>query len=231
MGDEESEYKVQYLDAPDSEEPQEFNWLVRPGKAKVTYPGGHTFEGTFDGERMKQGYGVYVWMNPPNDEEEVTQRAKYEGEYKDGKKHGTGKMEFPNGDIYHGMWENNQMHGEGTYTYKKTGDIFSGIFENNVKTGNGQYYFASDESQFRGEWKDGTIEAGTWAMKGFADYEGKFQKGRPIGEGKFTFENSGIVQTGEYVVKKTGEEEEEAEEEEDAGPKEMEWKGKSIVVC
>jgi hypothetical protein len=29
--------------------------------------------------------------------------VKYEGEYAEGKKHGIGKMSFPNGDRYHGQ--------------------------------------------------------------------------------------------------------------------------------
>jgi hypothetical protein len=41
-------------------------------------------------------------------------------------KHGFGKMQFPNGDIYEGEWSDNHLQGEGTYTYKKSSDIYSG---------------------------------------------------------------------------------------------------------
>lgn len=44
--------------------------------------------------------------------------AIYEGNYKDGKKAGTGKMTYPNGDEYTGEWKDNAMEGEGTYVYK-----------------------------------------------------------------------------------------------------------------
>lgn len=44
--------------------------------------------------------------------------ATYEGNYTDGKKAGTGKMTYPNGDIYTGEWKDNMMDGEGTYVYK-----------------------------------------------------------------------------------------------------------------
>jgi hypothetical protein len=64
--------------------------------------------GTFDAERIKQGYGVYVWMAPgAEDDETPVEKARYEGNYKDGLKHGVGKMVFPNGDIYEGEWYEN----------------------------------------------------------------------------------------------------------------------------
>lgn len=44
--------------------------------------------------------------------------ATYEGNYTDGKKAGTGKMTYPNGDEYTGEWKDNAMEGEGTYVYK-----------------------------------------------------------------------------------------------------------------
>lgn len=51
--------------------------MPRPGKARVTYAGGSTFEGVFNGERIKEGEGVYTWMKPPEDDDEEPQvRAK-----------------------------------------------------------------------------------------------------------------------------------------------------------
>lgn len=44
--------------------------------------------------------------------------AVYEGDYRDGKKAGMGKMTYPNGDEYTGEWKDNVMEGEGTYIYK-----------------------------------------------------------------------------------------------------------------
>lgn len=44
--------------------------------------------------------------------------AIYEGNYTDGRKAGTGKMTYPNGDVYTGEWKDNVMEGEGTYVYK-----------------------------------------------------------------------------------------------------------------
>lgn len=43
--EEEPQCKVEYLDLPEGAEPEETNWIRRAGKAKVTYPNGHIFEG------------------------------------------------------------------------------------------------------------------------------------------------------------------------------------------
>lgn len=43
--DEEVGCKVEYLDTADGT-PEETNWIMRAGRARVTYPNGCTFEGT-----------------------------------------------------------------------------------------------------------------------------------------------------------------------------------------
>lgn len=42
MGDEEPQYRAEYLDG---EEGEAYNWAKRPGKVRVTYVNGSTFEG------------------------------------------------------------------------------------------------------------------------------------------------------------------------------------------
>lgn len=59
---------------------------------------------------MKQGAGIYTWMGPASEEDEsLVEKAKYEGNYKDGLKNGVGKMLYPNGDIYEGEWVDNKV--------------------------------------------------------------------------------------------------------------------------
>lgn len=43
------------------------------------------------------------------DDEALVEKARYEGNYKDGLKHGIGKMVFPNGDLYEGEWFENKV--------------------------------------------------------------------------------------------------------------------------
>ncbi|CAM9296018.1 unnamed protein product, partial [Laminaria digitata] len=73
MGDEEEEYKAEYLDTAEDAEPEVANWLPRAGKAKVIYAGGSTFEGVFNGERIKEGQGKYTWMKPAEEDGEDPQ--------------------------------------------------------------------------------------------------------------------------------------------------------------
>jgi hypothetical protein len=68
------------------------------------------FIGTYDSERVKQGYGVYIWTGPTSEEDETpVEKARYEGNYKDGFRQGVGKMKYPNGDIYEGEFFENQV--------------------------------------------------------------------------------------------------------------------------
>jgi len=192
---------------------------------------GCTFEGSFDAEKIKQGEGVYIWMGPAGGEDEsLVEKARYEGNYKDGLKNGYGKMVFPSGDVYEGMWVDNKMHGEGTYTYKSSGDIYSGAWEDSKKHGAGRYEFGADFSIFNGTWANGQITSGSWEFQGAGKYEGDFKLGRPYGEGKFTFP-SGLTQSGSYDVAKLaeGEEPEEPAEGEPEKPPNVVWVGKSIV--
>jgi hypothetical protein len=39
----------------------------------------------------------------------------YEGEWRDGKRHGEGTNEWAEGQAYHGMWRDDKMHGVGTF--------------------------------------------------------------------------------------------------------------------
>lgn len=226
MGDEEPQCKVEYLDV---DPPEETNWIKRAGKCKVTYTNNHIFEGTYDAEKIKQGQGTYIWMGPASEEDETpTEKARFEGNYKDGQKTGVGRMVYPNGDVFEGEWLDNKAHGEGTYTYKKSQDIYSGSWVNGKKHGQGRYEFAADQSQFVGAWENGDMVSGTWELKGAGSYSGNFKLGRPLGAGKYAF-TSGITQGGSYVEKKAAEGEEEAAEEGVVKQPNVSWSGDSIV--
>lgn len=187
--------------------------------------------GTFDDERVKQGNGSYIWMGPTSaDDDTPVEKSKYEGNYINGQKSGIGKMTYPNGDVYEGEWNEDKMHGDGTYVYKKTGDIYSGSWVNGKKQGYGRYEFEADRSMMVGNWENGQFKTGKWELKGAGHYEGTFKLGRPIGTGKYTFA-SGLTQLGSYDEKKRTEEDEELDEEEAASrPPNVAWKGQSIVA-
>ena len=49
-------------------------------------------------------------MGPGAEEDSVVEKARYDGNYKDGLKHGFGRMVYPNGDIYEGEWFENKVN-------------------------------------------------------------------------------------------------------------------------
>ncbi|EQC35550.1 hypothetical protein SDRG_06840 [Saprolegnia diclina VS20] len=186
-----AEYTVEYLD----ENPEELKWLSRPGKVKITYANGDTFEGDVNAARLKHGPGKYIWTERVDDE--VKEIAWYEGDYVDGKKHGLGKMQFPNGDVYHGQWANDIIDGQGTLMYKN-GDIFSGTYIAGIKEGNGTYEYAADKSQLVGTWVQNTIIEGKWLFKDGGYYTGHFENAMPIGQCIMQLPN-GLKQEGVYA--------------------------------
>ncbi|KAJ8599051.1 hypothetical protein CTAYLR_009820, partial [Chrysophaeum taylorii] len=171
MADEESAYKVEYLDLPDdSTEEKTFVWVARAGKAKVTYDSGAIYEGEFNDEKQKHGAGTFTWMAQGEEDDEPNVKAVYEGHYRDGKRSGEGKMTFPNGDYYHGEWKDNKMHGIGMYKYKKTDDIYSGNYCDGEKDGPGIYEFGKDQSRLDGIWEKGEFRSGERQFKDAGNY-------------------------------------------------------------
>lgn len=82
---------------------------VATRRARVTYPNGDTFDGTFNEASLKHGQGVYVWAteegaNPwvPEGGLPEGRVVKYEGSWVNGVRAGVGKISYPNGDRYHG---------------------------------------------------------------------------------------------------------------------------------
>jgi len=50
----------------------------------------------------------------------------YEGERKEGLRHGKGKQVFPDSSSYEGEWFEGKMHGQGTYRFA-SGAVYSGL--------------------------------------------------------------------------------------------------------
>lgn len=106
----------------------------------------------------------------------------YEGQLLNGKRSGNGTMTFANGDVYIGMWKNDQMndfeglytysngnqykgsfrhsvnskfgvfHGSGTLTVKDLGELI-GSFEENMVHGPGRFEFSESETEFESKWE------------------------------------------------------------------------------
>merc|ERR1712224_43886 len=81
-----------------------------------------------------------------------------------------GTFKYTNGDIYSGMWENGKKHGKGTYVYSTT------------------------KYQIVGDWKNGEIVWGKWALTNGAHYIGGFKKQKPFGDGVWKFPTNTCVE-------------------------------------
>ena len=46
--------------------------------------------------------------------------SRYEGQWKDGQKHGKGKYIYADGELYEGQWYQGKAHGEGTNVSKQS---------------------------------------------------------------------------------------------------------------
>ena len=66
-----------------------------------------------------EGYGIYIWNDG----------RKYEGEYKDDKKHGFGIYIWADGRRYEGYWYKGKQHGIGTYVVPKEEKLKYGLWE------------------------------------------------------------------------------------------------------
>jgi hypothetical protein len=89
---------------------------------------GHTYIGYWESNNREK-YGKLL-----NEKSQIV----YEGGYKNGKKHGKGKIMLTNGDIYEGDYVDNKRTGNGIYLWKD-GSSWKGTFQNDLMHGIGLY--------------------------------------------------------------------------------------------
>jgi hypothetical protein len=145
----------------------------------------------------------------------------YTGEKNEkGEKHGTGKMEYKNGDVYEGQWADDlrqgkgkitflnkssydgnwskgQINGRGVYTYFN-GNVYTGLFENGVPMGHGKMTYLNGDV-YEGHWKKGQRHGeGKMFYKNGEFFVGKWKKDKREGEGKYVDASGNVVIEGEY---------------------------------
>jgi len=91
------------------------------------------------------GNGVYIYPDG----------TRYEGDFKDGKRHGfgDGTLIMGGGYRYEGYWENDKPHGRGLQT-RDNGEIYNGEFQRGKRHGRGEYKWPSGNRHI-GEWQNG----------------------------------------------------------------------------
>lgn len=61
----------------------------------------------------------------------------YEGDWKDGKMHGRGRLVYENGDVYDGNFHKGKKFGKGIFKWAKDGNYYDGEWNNNLPHGIG----------------------------------------------------------------------------------------------
>lgn len=145
---------------------------IAPGIREVTFADGSVYVGGMRGVRL-HGKGQYT-----------SKVFKYQGEFLDGLKHGSGKYEWENGDRYEGTFADDRPNGNGKYQFAN-GDTYEGEVKAGVVAGRGTYVTkAGDriEGSFAGGLANGT---GIYRFASGDRYEGELANGKPHGKGRY----------------------------------------------
>jgi hypothetical protein len=128
-----------------------------------------------------------------------TNKGKYVGEWKDGKKQGQGTFTYGKGkwegEKYEGEFKDGYRHGQGTYTWSD-GDKYAGEFKDDKPNGQGTYTW-SDGRKYEGEFEDGIKHGqGTYtSIRGYK-YVGEWRENKSW-NGKEYDENGNVI--GKFV--------------------------------
>ncbi len=79
--------------------------------------------------------GVYENGNRLHGVLRLANGAVFEGSFENDKKNGLGKMSWPNGDVYTGVFRENMRSGKGTLVNLRRSSLFIGEYRNNRKSG------------------------------------------------------------------------------------------------
>ena len=131
---------------------------VVEGKGILRNNKGNTYVGDFSNSK-RHGKGILD-----------THKVHYEGEFKNDKLSGQGRIIFKNeGHVYEGQFENNEINGYGTFKWKN-GDSYTGQMMNGKMHGNGVYRYNN------GQVFEGTYANGIKQGKGKVYYMNSNQK-------------------------------------------------------
>uniref|UniRef100_A0A8D2AFA8 MORN repeat containing 1 n=1 Tax=Sciurus vulgaris TaxID=55149 RepID=A0A8D2AFA8_SCIVU len=141
------------------------------------------------GRPPRNGYGVYVYPNS---------FFRYEGEWKEGKKHGHGKLLFKDGSYYEGEFSDGEITGFGCRYWAWSGNTYSGHFVLGEPQGHGVMKYKA------GGHYEGELSRGLRAGQGFLvdrdgqEYRGSFHDNKRHGRGQMLFKN-GDKYEGDWV--------------------------------
>jgi len=149
---------------------------IAPGIRELVYADGSVYRGAMRGSQV-HGKGEYL-----------SKALKYQGEFKDGLKHGSGILVWTNGDRYEGEFVEDKPSGKGKWQFANR-DSYEGEVRAGSITGRG-VFISSSGDRIEGSFVD--CKAQGMGVMHFANgdrYEGPFRDSRPQGRGVMFFAN------------------------------------------
>lgn len=169
------------------------------GRGILQDAGGDRYEGYFH-EGSFHGKGTFTshsesytgqFQNGEYHGEGILKKAnglQIEGSFHDGEFGDTGKITFPNGDVYVGCIKDYKCEGQGVLTYA-TGHIYEGTFSAGYPNSKGTLTY-QNHNRYTGEFLEGKPHGeGILVFSNGKQYEGQFENGMKTGEGIYTYKN------------------------------------------
>ncbi|XP_018420942.1 PREDICTED: radial spoke head 10 homolog B2-like [Nanorana parkeri] len=152
----------------------------------------------YEGKRHGKGLMYY-------DSEETSW---YEGEWIHNDKEGWGVQHFKSGNIYEGQWKNNKFHGLGKMSWINSNEEYMGQWENGIQNGHGTHTWFlkrvpgsqySLRNEYAGSFVNGQRHGpGQYLYANGALYNGEWKHNKKHGMGKFVFKN-GRIYVGDFT--------------------------------
>lgn len=140
---------------------------------------------------MADGKGKMRWIlagKPARNKE-------FEGEMKEGRFNGQGKLITIEGDVYEGQFKDGERSGRGKMVWINR-NSYDGEWKNGVMEGRGLYRWLGGNS-YNGEWKGGKQNGrGLFKFLNGNSYEGEYKDGIANGRGRFRWANGDVYDGG-----------------------------------
>jgi hypothetical protein len=144
----------------------EYNAGLHHGSGRMKFPDGTIYQGEFF-ENSITGIGRFIWPNNTEYTGSVLEgfregygvyidnvnNVSYSGEWKNGRKHGQGRLIYSNSNVYQGEFREGNRHGIGRLDYS-SGNYYIGTWKYDKKEGEGAMYYISSNELYRGQWRN-----------------------------------------------------------------------------